>query len=444
MPAVMAVAAVLLALAARFLDSALGMDWVAGIGWLYANEPEGARAVLSTIAGSMITVAGVTFSMTIVSVSFATGQIGPRLVHNFMRDRANQVTLGTFIATFLYCLIVLRSVRGGAGDADAAFVPHIAILLALLLAMASVAVLIFFIHHVPESINVSNLLAGLGRDLDAMIDSLFPDRLGTAPEDPVPAKAVVLASDFLERAKPVTSAESGYIRVLDEESLLRAAVEHDLIVRLQYRPGDFAVEGDALLLAWPVDRVDEAVEATCRRAFVFSVERTKHQNLLFLVDELVEIIARALSPGVNDPFTAITAMDWLRSSLARLATRQSPQAFRTDGSGRLRIVAHPVTFARVASAVFDQTRPYVSADRNAALHMMKMIAEIAAALPAGSDRDLMVGYARTLLAAAEKVLPLEIDRRAMAERYEMLLRVLDDESLALRLRDDQGWFGGTA
>ena len=172
-PSLMAVGAVVLSVVTTMADGRVGSDWIDGVSWLYANKPEGARTLLSTVAGSMIGVAGVTFSITIASVVYASGQYGPRLLSNFMRDTGNQVTLGTFIATFLYGLLVLRTIRtadegsGGAnpsGDLTGAFVPHIAILVGLVLALASIAVLIYFIHHVPDSIHVSNVIAGIGRD----------------------------------------------------------------------------------------------------------------------------------------------------------------------------------------------------------------------------------------------------------------------------------------
>ncbi len=168
-PTLMSVVAVALAFVLTGFDSQFGAAWLRDVGWLYANKPEGARVLLSTVASSMITVAGVTFSMTTLAVSFASGNIGPRVLSNFMRDRGNHVTLGTFIATFLYCIFVLRTIRAE-NEVDnqiyEPFVPHTAILGALILTAASVAVLIYFIHHVPESIHMSNVVANIGRGLE--------------------------------------------------------------------------------------------------------------------------------------------------------------------------------------------------------------------------------------------------------------------------------------
>lgn len=421
------------------------------LGWLYANKPDGARALLSTVAGSMITVAGVTFSMTILTVSFAAGQIGPRLMSNFMRDRGNQVTLGTFIATFLYCLMVLRTVRN-ADEADpavdqvlGAFVPHISILLALALAVLSVGVLIYFIHHVPESIDVSRVVAKVAKDLNSMVDHEFPTQMGEGRS----GQAFRGGWGFEEtpqfgEAASVAAETDGYLRALDEEELMRLAQDHDLLVRMQYRPGDFVHRGKVLLHAWPSSRVDAQTVKDLRSVFVFGGERSRNQNMFFLVDELVEIIARALSPGVNDPFTAISCLDWLEGVLANLARRPAPDPVRFDQEGNPRVVTYPVTFVSVTDRICHQVLPYVSADRNAALRMMKMLAEVAVDLPPGSRRDALMRHALQLRDAARESLALEVDREAVDARYRQTLQALADTTSLLPFRDCQGWLGGSA
>ena len=446
-PMLMALAAILLAIVTGTLDQHFDSDWPRHFEWLEANRPEGARSVLATIAGSMITVAGVTFSMTMVSVSFGSAQFGPRLVGNFMRDRGNQVTLGTFIATFVYCLMILRTVRSGVdgtaeADAVSAFVPHISVLCGLLLALASVAVLIFFIHHIPETIHIGNITANVGRELQKAIDKLFPARVGDPP--PEEADDNRLPDGFFDQARAVRSQKEGYIQALDMDGLLKVAVEHDLVVRLEYRPGDFVTLGKTLIVAGPASNLGEEAESELHALFALGRERTPTQNILFLVDELVEIIGRALSPGINDPFTANTCIDWLESALANFFNRNPPVAFRHDDDQRLRVVAYPVSRERFAAAIFDQTRPYVAADRNSALHMMKMIAEVISDLDNKADKDLLLRHARALMEAGKETLPLETDRDLLERRYLLTRRLAEKASLADRLRDEQGWLGGHA
>lgn len=447
-PAWMATLAVGLSFGLIALDTRLGDRWLRDVGWLYLNQPDGARAVLSTIAGSMITVAGVTFSMTILTVSFAAGQMGPRLLNNFMRDRGNQVTLGMFISAFLYCLMVLRVVRdrGEATGAEVeAFVPHISIAVALALAVAGVAVLIYFIHHVPDSINVSQVIAKVGRDLHTMVGRQFPRRIGEEADEGRPVHDAGAESDLLAQdARAVLSEKTGYVRAVDESDLMDFAKRHDVVVRLGYRPGDFISEGKAMLYAWPADRVTDAVAEAGRAVFAVGSQRTRYQNIFYLIDELVEIATRALSPGVNDPFTANSCLDWLGSVLQNMAGREAPGALRYDADQALRVIAHPISFEAMSSRVFDQLLPYVSADRNAALHTMKVIAQVTVELGPGAKRETMLEHASRLRAAAADHLPLKVDRAAVDERYQQLLNLTVNAAARARFRDDQGWLGGSA
>ena len=488
-PTIMAFAAILLSFFTLALDAWVGQGWKTDSVWMYTYKPEGARAVLATVAGSMITVAGVTFSMTIAAVSYAAGSIGPRLMSNFMRDRGNQITLGVFIATFIYCLLILRAVRtGGAQDAGAgvdAFVPQISLSITLILTMASVGVLIYFIHHVPESINVSNITARVGRELVSMVDDLFPEHLGSAAKnvDSRPAVGTAephgLPEGFDEMAAPIRANRSGYLREIDEKGLMKLACDEDVILRIDRRPGDFISAGQVLIRVWPPDRLDPPAEPPTRRAsvekaedtdeereddtdrdasdvsrvtdmvegltgwhgnegelavrcrtlFATGNERSHHQNLLFLIDELVEIAARAVSPGINDPFTAMTAIDWLQSGLLTLGRRADLSRYRYDDPDEpctgdptrtpapLRIVVRPVTFGTALACCFDQLTPYAAADRNAALRLMGLARELAESLDEPTRRASVMHHARLLKEAVEQSLTLTEDRATLARAY---------------------------
>jgi uncharacterized membrane protein len=172
-PTLMAIMAIGLSFAMVALDEAVGNRVLEKVGWVWAGGPEGARGLLSTVAGSMITVAGVVFSITIVALSLASSQYGPRLLRNFVRDKGNQIVLGSFIATFVYCLLVLRTVRG---DDGAHFVPAIAITLGMVLTLASLGVLIYFIHHVSISIQAATIIGLVSHELNEVIERLFPEK----------------------------------------------------------------------------------------------------------------------------------------------------------------------------------------------------------------------------------------------------------------------------
>ena len=450
-PSLMSVGAIVLALVLIDVDGRIGPDWLEDLS-LYGNKPDGARAVLSTIAGSMIGVAGVTFSITIASVVYASGQYGPRLLTNFMSDRGNQVTLGTFIATFLYCLLVLRTIRsadeGEGPDLAVAFVPHVAVLTGLGLALASIAVFIFFIHHVPESIHISNLVAGVGRDLRHKIDVLFPARIGheaPTPEAVHDASAVTEAPDgFYDHARRVDADSDGYVTGIDAQGLMALAARYDLLIRVRHRPGDFVATGDTLVLAWPPDHADDQAVADIRTAFAWGRQRTARQDVRFLVNELVEIAARALSPGVNDPFTAISCLDWLSAALKDLAGRDFPGAERYGGDGQLRVVAFPTTFEDFVDAVYGQLRPYLAADRNAALHAFTTMGEVAGRLTGESQRAALRQQADALLQGCLATLTIEADQAEVRERHRVVVRVLAGQVSHEATAAETDWIGGSA
>lgn len=407
-PSLMATSAILLAIFTTVVDANIDGDWPEEIPFIFSNQPEGARALLATVAGSMITVTGITFSLTLLAVSHATSQFGPRLLTNFMRDRGNQLTLGVFVATFLYCLMVLRTVRSAeevaSGDAPAneamgAFVPHVSILTAMVLTILSVGVLIYFIHHIPESIRLSNVVADVGRQLIRQIEELFPETIAESPPDTKQTPD----SLQLPQGEPhkVLCSSDGYVQAIDERGIIEAAVENDLVFEIVCRPGTFASQGMTLLKAWPASSVDEDLEQQLEFMFARGVHRTSNQNSLFLVDQLVEVAARALSPGVNDPMTAFTCFDWLQSSLIHLAKRKLPSKYRFDEQGTLRMIGEPVSFAGFCTAIFDQMRPYVSADRNAAIRMMEMIHNVRSSIDNRSLDSLLHDHAQQLFESCQ-------------------------------------------
>jgi uncharacterized membrane protein len=256
-PALMIAMATGLSFVLIALDRGGAQQVMAKTGWVWGGGPEGAREVLSTIAGSMITVAGVVFSITIVAFQLASSQFGPRLLRNFMRDTGNQVVLGTFIATFLYSLLVLRTVRGGDSDE---FVPYLSVALAIVLAVVSLGVLIYFIHHVSVSIQAAHVIAVVSAELAHAIERLFPEKLGHGVPEGRMRKEADLPGDFAYTAHPITAADSGYLQRIDTEKLMAVAKAHDLLLDLPYRPGHFVEQDSTVVLAWRTDEraVDKA------------------------------------------------------------------------------------------------------------------------------------------------------------------------------------------
>ena len=379
-PSVMALLAILLGAAMIWLDVRLGSSFIKGVSWYQQIRPEGAREVLSTIAGSMVTVAGVVFSITIVALSYASSQYGPRVLTNFMSDRGNTVTLGTFIATFLYSLMVLRTIRGGEQD----FVPQYSVIVAMLLAVCSIGVLIYFIHHVLQSIHINNVVARIGEQLVGDARVRFPQLAGDDTTGDSPKRA-----ELEGKVTVATSSETGYIQSLDGDQMLDLARNADVLIRIRYRPGDFIMNGRGLADIAPAERWSDERSEVLRECFTVGAKRTPDSDLMFLVSELVEIAARALSPGVNDPMTAVTCLDWLGAGGTEFATRELPAAVRVDEDGTPRLIASTDDFAFFVDRSFGHLREYAANDTIAGLHLLQVIGEVAASCRRPDQIDVL-------------------------------------------------------
>ena len=225
---------------------------------VFAGGADAARDFLSVVAASMITVAGLGFSITIVALVLASTQFGPRLLTLFMRDRTSQLTLGMFAGTFVYCILILRSIRDP-DDVGPEFVPQLALSIAIVLTVLSVAALVYFFHHVAVSIQAPKVVAAVARDLDHAIDRLYPVRVGQAGPPPDESMIPHPSSDHV-----IAAPASGYIQVVDDASLIDVAIRNDLTVRLMTRPGLFVVQGTALIVVRPA--VDPGFAAVCATA----------------------------------------------------------------------------------------------------------------------------------------------------------------------------------
>ncbi|NJO83766.1 MAG: DUF2254 domain-containing protein, partial [Blastochloris sp.] len=283
-PSLLAMLAGLLSIVTIRLDEVVERDliWVTGL--IYVNSPEGARAVLSTIASSMITVAGVVFSLTMVVLSLTSQQYGSLVIRNFIRDRGNQFVLGIFTATFIYCLLILRTIRGL--EDDNAFVPHISLLTGLGLAILSLAMLIYFIHHVSESIQASEIIKRISDNLHEAIENWFPSTLGTEQPDEHD-EATSLANNMNVNAYPLAAPHSGYIQAIDESVLLKTASKHGLIIALHHRPGTFVIKDSPLAVVTPPQPVSDDIERNIISAFIIEGQRTQPQDVEFIFMQLV-------------------------------------------------------------------------------------------------------------------------------------------------------------
>lgn len=415
----------ILALAAAVLTLSIDYrvdGWPRAIGWLTPDEAGAIRDLMGIIAGSMITVAGVAFSLTIAAFAHASSTFGPRLITNFMSDRGNQITLGVFVATFAFCMAVLVSTHGG-GDGKEAFLPHFSVTAALGLTLASLTVLIYFIHHVPEMLNISNILGRLGHNLQHHIAGLEEDGAGGGD---VPSE--------MGSRQAVDALRSGYVQNVNRHALVELAAERGLMVHLACPHGGFAVQGRPLLTVSGDDPLTEEDSDALAEMVALGDERTANQDIVFIVDQLVEVAARALSPAVNDPFTAITAMNWTGSALCCLARKAPPRRVWRDEAGAARLIETPITFETMANHFLDNMRPHVHGSRAAGLRLMQVLRLIAGEPLTADQRRLVARHAHAVHDGCATEIAHPRDMAAIAEERDNVLAALrqdgdaDDEA----------------
>ncbi|XHX78838.1 MAG: DUF2254 domain-containing protein [Stenomitos frigidus ULC029] len=421
-PTLMVILAIGLSFVTIGIDQQQETDIIGDLGWAYSLGPNGSRAILSAIAGSMVSVATTAFSITIVALQLASSQFGPRLLRNFMQDTGNQIVLGTFISTFVYSLMVLRTING---VDENEFVPHLAVTCGIGMAIASIGVLIYFIHHSATSIQVDHVISKVGCELDGVIDRLFPKQMGRGASkhraEPLPSE---LPANFDREATAIQATSSNYVQAIDTDQLMQLATENNILLRLQRRPGDFAIKGSPLVLAYPAEAGGRKLVKQINDAFVLGSQRTDQQDVEFSINQLVEIAVRALSPGINDPFTAIRCIDQLSAALCHLAQKEIPSAHRYDDQDQLRIIAAPVTFADVTDAAFNQIRQYGQTSVAVTMRLLEAIAVIAPFTHTKADRATLLRHANMIEQGSQEGIPEALDRQDVKERYLAVVKAI--------------------
>lgn len=422
LPTIMLVGAIALSVVMLTLDREGYYGPLESWGWLYTGGTDGAREVLSAVSGSMITVAATAFSITIVALQLAAANFGPRLLRNFMQDTGNQIVLGTFISTFIYCLLVLRTIRGDGDDYDR-FVPQISATIGTGLALVSIGMLIYFIHHASTIIQASHVISEAGADLDRAIDRLFPDRIGVnEPEFKQPLTEI--PENFDAEAYPIKAPHSGYVQAIDDDELMKIACRDRLLLRINYRPGKFAVKDQVLVTAYPQERVNRKLTSQINDAFILGKQRTEQQDVEFPINQLVEITLRAISPSINDPFTAIRCIDQLSAGLSRIAQREFPSAYCYDERHELRFIAEPVTFEGLVDVAFNQIRQYGKQDVAVTIRLLEAIATIAGYTQNPKDHVVLARHAAAIKRDSDQNVSDNLDKQDIDEQYLVVEKVL--------------------
>ena len=407
-PGTMAIAAIIVALGMLWLDTtplaeAIG-EWTAPS----AVGADGARLVLSTIAGSMITVASLVFSMTLVALTLAASNIGARLLDSYIASRVNQVALGLFLATFLYSLIVLRAVID---DRSMTFVPHLSVSLAMLLAILSFGWLIYFIHDLAKSIQVDNVVARVSGELRTAL-ARMPD---PGPDGSAQAALHQEVRAGMPRC-PVNAGGSGYIQAIDAHGLVELARAHDVIIEMRRRAGQFVIPTSALAAVAGTSELDERLGEQIRNKVILGPKRTATQDIEFSIAQLVEIAARALSPGVNDFYTAIACVDHLAAALAVVLEKGLPSNLLHDEVGRLRVELHPLAFEDLADAAFNAIRQDARNNVAVSIRLLEGLTMLATCAPTGAERDVLGRHGRLITADALRETENDKDRGDIEQR----------------------------
>lgn len=422
----------ILAVLTLLTDVRLGseMETLGGNLWLFARSPEAARSLLETIAGSMITVAGVSYSIVIVALTLASQQFGPRLLRNFMRDRTNQAVLGVFIGTFVYCLLVLRSIRG---LDENAFVPHVSVICGMVLALGALFFLIYFMHHVSSGIRAENVVAEVAKELDSCMERIYPSRIGHGPDTSSPMQQDSTGNEIArirEAGRSVKADRTGYVQSVDGDAVMEMADENDLLIYIACRPGHFLPAGSDAVWAAPAESVDESLTSRLQSAIVVGRSRTPTQDIEFAVDQLVEVAVRALSPGINDPFTAINCIDYLGAALSELAGREMPSELRYR-DGRLRVIAESLTFEGVVDSAYNQIRQNAEGNVSVLARTLESMASVAHRACRPEQVRAVRKHAEMVLRCAEASVREQQDLQDIHERYERLLQALHERETTM-------------
>ena len=400
----MVIGAIVLVIGALQIDFRHRSDLNNLVPWFGPLGEEAARRILTTVAATMVTVAGVVFSITVVALQLASGQFGPRLLRNFMSDRGNQIAFGTFTSAFVYCLLALAAVR----EDPQGFTPVVAVGIGLALGIVGIGVLIYFIHHTVQGIRVEQVVASVAAELEEALDHLFPESIGEEPAGADGESRTPI--DLATGSRPIRTTDAGYIQTIDADGLVETAKRCELLLVLERRPGDFVCGDMVLALAYPIERVSDDAVARIAACFTIGIDRNPRQDPRFVAQQLTQIALRALSPAINDPFSAVECINRLAQGFRRAAARCRPSEYRFDASGRLLVVAPRDTLLPIALAAFDPIARACGDDVSVVVRLLEAVGLILEKARYAEDREELLAFAQALEQESRKRLTRASDR----------------------------------
>lgn len=402
-----------------YVDRIVDTSSVDYLNSILTESADSARSVLSTISGAMIGVAGTVFSITLVALTLASSQFGSRLLRNFMHERLNQVVLGTYVSTYVYCLIVLNVVK----DNDSqVFIPTISILVAIIIAIGNIVLLIIFIHFISTSIQADKVISDISTSLMRNIENIFSEEL--EGEDDTAGHETKDLEHYLDEfpnCKTLLSPKGGYLQYLHNQSLFDVAKTNDYIIVSHHRIGSYIVKGESLLSLYSKTEFTEESSTGFESNFVVGNSRTPQQDAEHSIHQMVEIACRALSPGINDPFTAISCIDNLTSTMCYLTQVKFPSKYKFDDNEQLRYVFKPLTYQGMLDASFLQIRQFSKGSPSVVIRLMEAMITIHNFTPHPIHKKAVKEHAEMIMRVAESSFEDAHDLEDIRSRSKVIL-----------------------
>ena len=428
-PALWVLVLAVLAFGLMLADRRGGETWqpLAGssLAWFFVSGADGARAMLSAVATAVLTVTTLAYSIMMVAVVQTANSYSPRLLRQYLSDKANQHVLGILIGTFIYSLLVLRAIHSTdtLDSLEGAFVPALATNGGLLLALLSTGAFIYFINHAAHSISVGNIILLIMQRTENLIESerLFPKQVG-APAHGEPGRAPE------QPGAPLRAKEGGYVQYFDTELLMRRATAHDLIIRHERTVGDYVLPGMQLVTVWPAEALDDdTLQQDLASAVPLSKERSLVQDVLYGVSQLSDVAVRALSPGINDPSTAIQCIDALSLLAGKFLARLPISPYRYDDEGQLRLIAPGPAIDAFLDTAFTQIRRYGGGDLKITLRLLEVYQHLGRMNLDADERRILWKHAARLMATAAQHLHVASDRLAVNQAFRDTAGILQQD-----------------
>jgi uncharacterized membrane protein len=411
-PVVMSVIAILLAWFMYYIDSLIPNEILAESRLILTGTPGEMRAALISMATTILATAGIVFTLLTLPLSTVAAQYGSRLLRVFLGDRTTQLVLGTFVATFVYCLAAALTILPVQVEPEG---PQLTVTVGLLLLLASFASLVLLVQHISTMLQAPNIAAAAGAELREVILSEMPEQL--VGRDDCKEGSVILPDTLgVENGYVVRVRQAGSIQYIDPHYLLTLAGEHNLVIRLLRKPGNIVWRGTQVALVWPADQVDEELDRQIRNAFRIGNGRTPTQDVAYAVNQLVEMAVRAMSPAINDPFTAMTCLDHIGEGLALFIRQGEKSSCYYDQNNQLRLILDPVTFTELLSGAFDMLRHASCDNASVLLHMLNVIDAIGKEVNSSKTRQELLRHVSLIQLESKAGAIIDVDRERISQR----------------------------